>query len=209
MPPASTTFDGSDTFVIDPSMPSFNFGGEFELFDADDNNHSVNTLYGGLDDDTLEATGFGDPKALLAQNPDQMNALAQYTSLHRDSASSSSSQVSVGADSTLQISPNTTRTSMDVNMLEGPWKIDDLMAHHENTMVLDNVDMSNTLFDFDSASSSPEPVTGTHTAQTSVSPEISGMVNAPRVKRVKGHHKAPSVRLFCRPALSFTHTNHS
>jgi len=192
MPPASASFDGADSFIIDPSMPSFNFGNEFELFDSEDTTQSVNALYGGLDDDITEHTGFGDPKALLHREPMQMNPLAQYTSLHRESGSSSSSQVSAGADSALQISPHTTRTSMDVNMLEAPWKMDDMMVHHEHSMALDNVDMSNALFDFDSASSSPEPAMGSHTAQTSVSPEMTTSASAPRVKRVKGHHKAPS-----------------
>ncbi|KAI5927986.1 hypothetical protein F4810DRAFT_698744 [Camillea tinctor] len=184
-------------------MPSFGLNTEFEFFDPDDSQNPDGTsLFDLAAGDSLDAAAFADPKTLLS-GPGQTGDTSSTDSVtgysppsHRGSSSSSSSS----QRSTDSNSPKTSRTSMDMMMVDEPfattWKVENDGAHNDtNFMMFDamdptTADMSN-VFDFESASSSPSPPTANSQPPEPVM--TSGNIfKGPAAKRIKSHRKGQS-----------------
>lgn len=170
---------------------------EFDLYDADDNQHAENTLFL---DDFIDTVVFGDMKTFPTGNatstqPTLSKPATAYSSLpsHRGSASSSSSRVSG-----LSNSPKTSPSSADAMMTDGAfsgWNLENDTKHNGSNFMFDTVDPTTMdmakVFDFESASSSPSPPINNMISDVTQPSEIAS--NGPAAKRIKGHHKAQSV----------------
>ncbi|KAI1633925.1 hypothetical protein F4809DRAFT_554470 [Biscogniauxia mediterranea] len=200
---ASSPFSGPNPFASDPGMPSFGLNNEFDFYDPDDSQNPEGTsLFDLAAGDHLDAAAFADPKT-LPFGPGQAGDISSTDSVtgypppsHRGSSSSSSSS----QRSTDSTSPKTSRTSMDMMMVDEPfavtWKVENGGTNNDsNFMMFDAIDpttadMSN-VFDFESASSSPSPPTA-----NSKPPEAAVMSDnhfkGPAAKRIKSHRKGQS-----------------
>ncbi|KAI0124615.1 hypothetical protein F4776DRAFT_665175 [Hypoxylon sp. NC0597] len=190
----SPPFTGTNPFASDSGMPSsFAVTNEFELYDGDDtNNNTSASLYDFTGGELLDSNIFEDSKAFplgpdSSVQPNSNRTATGYSSLpsHRGSSSSSSSRTSGNSNKTSQ-------SSADAMMTDEPfstWNLENDTKHHDSNFMFDTLDPS-TLFDFDSASSSPSPPTNGPIQDLSASQKL--VSNGHAAKRIKGHHKAQS-----------------
>lgn len=200
----------SATTMLPPSFES----NEFEPYDADDAHHTAATsLFDFTGGDILDASVFGESKLFPSgpdpsAQPNSNKAVSGFSSLtsHRGSSSSSSSRMSGNSTS-----PKTSHSSTDVMVTDESfpsWNIENDGRHNDTNFMFDTLDpttmdMSN-VFDFDSASSSPSPPTEHHIQESMAGKFVQ---NGPAPKRLKGHHKGQSVRLFVCTLIILVRTN--
>ncbi|KAI1388771.1 uncharacterized protein F4822DRAFT_429386 [Hypoxylon trugodes] len=195
----SPPFTGTNPFPNDSVMPPFPVTNEYDLYDGDDVNHATNTSLfnfagGGLLDGSMYGESKPFPPGISPPTDPNLNRTAPgYASLpsHRGSSSSDSSRMSGNSTGKTSVS------SADAMMTDEAfptWTVDNEHKQHDTNFMFETLDPSNidmsTVFDFDSASSSPSPPTNGVTRESSVpiNPGSQGHV----AKRIKGHHKAQS-----------------